>query len=441
MRNKVASIVIIFLFVACGLLDAFAFISFNANAETWNIEYVHESGFISSSTSLALDASGNPHISYLGDDGKKIMYTTWTGTEWTSVHIGPVELLHGVQTSIAVDNQGNPHIGYLDNSMLDLKYAKCENGIWRRETISIGLTSSLSRSLSLDVDSNGYPHIVCFELMDNTLKYVRWTGDEWEIETIESGTGAGPNPSIAIDSNDIVHISYLYREEWTFSDSVRYASGTSGNWNFFTVDSSGNFGETSLALDSKEDVHICYYDRQTGSLKYARQAEFRWEIETVDDHGDVGGSPSIAVDSNDHVHISYLDIDKRDLKYARWDGNNWFNETLDGLDDLGYYTSLAVDSSDNVHISYWDRTNRYLKYAKTEKETEEKNIYEILSRFSILIILILTIVGILCIALFIRVHNRQNTNAKKEQEQTSRPLDHPPQQESEQITLKPPPPP
>ena len=90
--------------------------------------------------------------------------------------------------------------------------------------------------------------------------------------------------------------------------------------------------DTSLALDSSDNLHISYYDVAPNyDLKYARRDGIDWGIETVDSTGDVGQYTSIALDSSDNPHISYYDATERDLKYAWWDGSTWDTEPVDGL--------------------------------------------------------------------------------------------------------------
>jgi hypothetical protein len=84
-----------------------------------------------------------------------------------------------------------------------------------------------------------------------------------------------------------------------------------------TVDSIGDVGQyTALAVDSKNGIHIGYYDVTNGALKYATNASGAWKTDTVDDAGDVGQYVSLAIDSKNWVHISYYDITNKDLKYA-----------------------------------------------------------------------------------------------------------------------------
>jgi hypothetical protein len=104
--------------------------------------------------------------------------------------------------------------------------------------------------------------------------------------------------AIAIDSNDHPHIAYG-------GDHLYHAYHDGTEWHYETVDSSTRVGwYASIALDSSGNVHISYYNRSNGDLKYATDASGAWVTSTIDSAGSVGRYSSIAIDSNDKVHIS-----------------------------------------------------------------------------------------------------------------------------------------
>jgi hypothetical protein len=193
------------------------------------------------------------------------------------------------------------------------------------------------------------------------------------IITIDSSGDVGTDTSIAIDSNNNIHISY-YDDYPNYN--LKYATcsfncTTPFNWTFITVDSSiDDVGwYTSIAVDSTDNVCISYYDYTNTALKYITKVSGSWSIpEIVDNLGDVGWYTSITIDSLDIIHISYYDNTTYDLKYATCSSNctnqnNWSIEVVDSAGDVGEYSSIAIDSNDNVHISYYDSDNGNLKYA------------------------------------------------------------------------------
>ena len=92
-----------------------------ATALLWHIQGVDMTRLFSNMgpRSLALDASGHPHIAY-GEN--HLFYARYDGSAWqieTVDSVGDV----GAYTSLARDADGRPRISYHDNTNDDLKYA------------------------------------------------------------------------------------------------------------------------------------------------------------------------------------------------------------------------------------------------------------------------------------------------------------------------------
>ena len=96
----------------------------------WDIQTVEGAWGVDvgSYPSLALDTADNPHISYYGWYGFNkgdLKYARWTGSAWdiqtvdSSGGLGSI----GWYTSLALDAPGNPHISYYAWTNGDLKYA------------------------------------------------------------------------------------------------------------------------------------------------------------------------------------------------------------------------------------------------------------------------------------------------------------------------------
>jgi ELWxxDGT repeat protein len=207
---------------------------------------------------------------------------------------------------------------------------------------------------SIAIDSKDDVHIIYFDESNEFPKYATDTSGMWQFEVVgQPGTGYGP--SIAIDSSDNVHMMY------DGYNIFYYVNNISGFWTQETLDSQGYLG--AFALDSSAKAYITHYNIFSNRLFYSTNSSGEWIKERIDSGFVYGTRSSIATDSNNKVHISYHDTANKDLKYATNASGSWENKTLDRIGDVGDSNSIAVDSSDRVHISYYDETNGGLKYA------------------------------------------------------------------------------
>ncbi len=320
---------------------------------TWEHTTIDRSGLVGQYSSLALDASRKPHISYHDSEGTSVMYATKGATGWSAERIdGAGNLSADKTTSLALTGNGRPHILYENSGRMTLL-----NYVYLTET---GWTRTLTgivggRDFDLALDAQHKLHM-SFKTTSAVLGYCTGgCGFSGGIEIIDDElSNSGGRTAIVVDRSARAHIAYP-------KNGLRYTGPTSSGWSSTTVDSSPA-DYVSIALDAAGVPHFSYYDVNSGNLKYAYQDDGGgWQIETIDQAGDVGLHTSLAVDGRGHVHISYYDATNADLKYAYSNGSSWQVITLVSDGDVGSHSSLALDLFGYPYIAYHDATLGDLK--------------------------------------------------------------------------------
>ncbi len=340
----------------------------------WNIETVDDRGNVGSSTSLAVDSNGNPYISYYDDNNSETKYAVWQGDSW---HTETVQSSNG-GSSIAVDSDDIPYLCFsseVDSMSPELKGAKREQDSWNVRTVDNGTDfSEVGNSISMKTEKDSYMHFAYTEYFPMeakfTLKYGYWDGDSLNIEVVDGREDVYPQQiSLAVDSKNNPHISYYDRDPSTGEAyGLRYAKYTGSSWETETVDSDGDVGSyCSIDIDSEDNPHLVYYDNTNFNIKYAEWTGSSWSFEQIYD--DQAGDFSLELDSDDDPHISFSDLDSRNLRYATRSDSSWNLEVVDSDGSVGGSSSLALDSEENVHIGYYDFENDALKYAKGSEGT------------------------------------------------------------------------
>ena len=125
-------------------------------------------GMSDGTTSLALDRSGNPRISYYGATDHDLKYAYWDGTVWNSQTVDNAGDV-GQSTSLALDRSGNPRISYYDATDHDLKYAYWDGTVWNNQTVDNA--GDVGEFSSLKLSTDGSPRIAYRDATNDDLKY------------------------------------------------------------------------------------------------------------------------------------------------------------------------------------------------------------------------------------------------------------------------------
>jgi hypothetical protein len=147
----------------------------------WHIETVDGEAFVGTHTSLALDSSGYPHISYFycgttwypTCDARDLRYAYQDATGW---HLQALDAAGdvGTYTSLALDSSGYPHISYYDVGQADLKYVYQDENGWHIETVDSD--GDVGMYTSLELGQNDSVHISYHDKTNDSLKYAYYAG-------------------------------------------------------------------------------------------------------------------------------------------------------------------------------------------------------------------------------------------------------------------------
>jgi hypothetical protein len=192
--------------------------------------------------------------------------------------------------------------------------------------------------------------------------------DKWIIETVEKGF-VGEYTSHVLESKDKVHIAYF---DYINGD-LKYAKPGPDGWLIERVDQEGTVGQyLSIAKDEGQKLYISYRDQGKNRLKMAVLDGNRWNIEVVDNEPFASIDTSLFIDSSGKVYISYYNFNMGYLKLATRDTNQWKIEIVDDgqkqSNAVGGFSSVKVDYRGRIHISYIDSVNGLLKYATKQND-------------------------------------------------------------------------
>jgi len=349
-----------------------------------SIETVRYRGYLTyKAPSLALDGSGNPHITFCShadtySEHDTLFYALKSGDSWAFEIVD--EAASVTLSSIVVDGAGNPHICYVDEGEMKLKYAVKSAGSWTLETVA---SVFYSNRPTLSLDQSGNPHIGYEDALDSSflwdraVRYAVRSGGAWVVETVDMLVDPYPFPGrlqvlLALDTSGNPHICYTSRDAFGAPQELQYAVKSTGTWAIETVESPSmgiEYLRPSLALDGSGNPHIVYshlqlipdpYVPDEAWLQYAVKSGGSWVTESVDS-ANYFASGSIVVDGSGNVHIIYVrgselegDYDRMEIMRLVKSGGSWLMESVPGLGDAGKYVSLALDTLGNPCLSYRD---------------------------------------------------------------------------------------
>ncbi|MCH8009897.1 MAG: hypothetical protein IIC91_13645 [Chloroflexi bacterium] len=342
-------------------------------------------GDVGQYTSLVLDAAGNPVVSYYDatNNNLKLLHCNdpdCSGGE--SITAPDTAGNVGSFTSLELDASGNPVISYFDGTNLALKLLHCNdpNCAGGDESITTAdVVAGQYTSLVLDVSGN--PVVSYYDATNDALRLLHCNdpncagGDE-SITTPDTD-GVGTYTSLVLDASGNPVVSYHFATGGDLRVLHCNDPNCAGDDESITApdDREGlDTGEHSaLVLDSSGNPVVSYFDATKGHLTLLHCndpncAGAGESITAPDTTGDsrFGPHTSLALDASGNPVVSYFDGTNLSLMLLHCDdpnceGGNESNTTPDSNVLVGSFASLALDAGGNPVVSYYDATNGDLK--------------------------------------------------------------------------------
>jgi hypothetical protein len=275
----------------------------------WTIEDVPGTDGASGVVSLALDVGNRPHLAFVDADTGEVRYATHDGLSWRLTTIDSTHVEGSA--SLALNATGAPHVAY-PGSTGDLRHAFLSGGAWTVQVADPNVV--IARHPSLAFDRIGRPVVAYYG--NGNLQVASWIGFRWDV--VSADPGASPQSvSLAIDSADTPIVGYGADPEPEPEREARLASWNGTAWVRSVVDTNGDVGwDTRMALDSAGNPHLSYYDRTTGLLRHATWEATGWSVHVVDVTRIAGWYSSLVVDASDAPHFAYFSWEERAVRYA-----------------------------------------------------------------------------------------------------------------------------
>lgn len=339
---------------------------------SWSIQRIKQMGGTQGQfTSIAINPlTARPGIiSYNATNGyMEYTYLYYPPDKWATLLVDSIGHDVGFGSSLTIDNTGVPHISYFDQTRSGLKYARAFGISWSKMVALGSPNNGYSSSIAMQID--GLPRIATFDSWNQDLLFGGFNSATWGFGYVERTFDVGNYVSMAIDPTGRSHISYYDSTHQNLN--YAYWNISTSKWVTDTLADVGDVGMfSSLTLSPDRRVYISYYDADNGNLMmiYQEPGMGIWVPDVVDagvvSTDDVGQYTSIDLDGAGNPHISYYDVTNKDMKYAYWNGADWVISVVDSVGDVGRFSSLKIYTGDNTrHLCYYDYTNKDLEYAR-----------------------------------------------------------------------------
>lgn len=310
----------------------------------WRIEAVDIPGRVGYGNTMALDADGHAHIAYIEYDwvDAELRYAHNKDGLWRYERVDSA--IWWIGTSLALDDSGAPHISYTaaDSSV---RYANLAATGWQTTTVSANGWAS-----ALTLDAAAQPHVIFFGWAAPGLVYVHRVAASWQQSTIAVMANVGGHLAAAAGQAGDLHLAYTDSTNNLLKYAVRPAANTPDGWQLTVVDAVAGEAYTSLALEPEGAPQLSYYAGH--DLRRARLTPAGWVTETVTTATGRGRATALAIDAAGTAYLATCTGDPGEILLAAETADGW---VLTPVARGGCRSAaLMLDAAGEPLISYVD---------------------------------------------------------------------------------------
>ncbi len=197
-----------------------------------------------------------------------------------------------------------------------------------------------------------------------------FAGLNQSIHAYTAGESIEDSVSMALDSNDIPHVVYIYNNSGATDTFLIYDSKVGGSWHthYLVLEDNATGGTTDIfspeiTINESDYPEVVEYNAMTGTVRgKAANANAATAFATYVIDDSVVGTPTIGIDSSGNTWVAYADSgDKISLaKYSGTDFTGWYTSGNWAVNtsktQKGYKPSIVVDGT-NIRVLYQDDQN------------------------------------------------------------------------------------
>jgi len=330
-------------------------------------------------------------------------YNKWKKEKILEISGGGLLIPH---LKAAYDIYNRLHITYFESSdqiYYKLKYKLIDMSsllVLSQDQISDIITIDNCNDLCFSLDSNANP-IVTYQggtirecgdekqsdVMINALENENWNEYTAAIGFVERNPVikdglAGHSFSMAIDSQDIIHISYQFFYEGCDSMNFQYP-----DLNYVAIENKIDYDDSTvekieannyddgniqnnvgyhnkILIDNNDNPYVFYYavlENNTRGLRFASKTTGNWELSWIETGCEIGHIDAAFCYKDNSIGVTYyvtneLSTNKTNfLKLAIWKNDSWDIIIIDDSSKCGNYSSINFDSNSNIWIAYYEQ--------------------------------------------------------------------------------------